>query len=99
MTNVELQQTATYAEWYRTLRDRRAKNRIVARLERLELGHFGDDKAVGDGVMELRLPIGPGYRIYLARRGDRIILLLCGGDKSSQQRDIARAKQLASELE
>lgn len=95
----EVLQTPTYTEWYRALRDREVKVRIIARLERLELGHFGDAKSVGDGVMELRLAFGPGYRIYLTRRGDRIILLLSGGDKSSQRRDIAQAKQLAAELE
>ena len=95
----EVQQTSTYAAWFRSLRDRVTQGRIVARIERLRLGNFGDAKSVGDGVLELRMTFGPGYRVYFTRRGERIILLLCGGDKRSQSRDIARAKQLAAELE
>ncbi len=69
------------------------------RIERVQLGNFGDAKSLGDGVHELRLTFGPGYRIYFMQRRERIILLLCGGDKGSQARDIARAKRMASELE
>ena len=75
------------------------QGRIVARIERLQLGNFGNAKSVGEGVQELKMDFGPGYRVYFTRRGERIILLLCGGDKGSQSRDIARAKQVAAELE
>lgn len=95
----EVLQTSVYAAWFKSIRDRTTRGRIVARIERVQLGNFGDAKPVGDGVHELRLHFGPGYRIYFTRRGERIILLLCGGDKGSQQRDIARAKQIESELE
>ncbi len=95
----EVQVTAVYAKWFAALRDRAAKARIVARVLYLGDGNFGDAKSVGGGVQELRLHFGPGYRVYFTRRGERIILLLCGGDKGSQQRDIARAKQIESELE
>ena len=95
----EVQETAVYAKWFASLRDRAAKARIVTRLLYLGDGNLGDAKSVGDGVHELRLHFGPGYRIYFTRRGERIILLLCGGEKGGQQRDIARAKQIESELE
>lgn len=95
----EVLQTSAYAAWFRSLRDRKVRGLIVRRVERLELGNFGDSKSLGDGVHELRLKFGPGYRVYFTHRGVRIVLLLCGGDKGSQSRDIARAKQLALELE
>ncbi len=95
----EVQQTSVFAAWFRSLRDRTTQGRIVARIERVQLGNFGDAKVLGDGVRELRMDFGPGYRVYFTRRGERIVLLLCGGDKGSQLRDIARAKQIASELE
>lgn len=95
----EVLQTSAYAAWFRSLRDRKVRGLIVRRVERLELGNFGDSKSLGDGVHELRLKFGPGYRVYFMHRGVRIVLLLCGGDKGSQSRDIARAKQLALELE
>lgn len=95
----EVMQTSVYSAWFRSLRDQTAKGRIVARIERVQLGNFGDAKSVGDGVHELRMDFGPGYRVYFTRRGERIILLLCGGDKGGQSRDIARARQIASEME
>lgn len=95
----EVEQTSEYVAWYRSIRDRVAQGRISSRVLRLKVGNFGDAKSVGDGVHELRLTFGPGYRVYFTRRRARIVLLLCGGDKSSQQRDIARAKQIASEWE
>jgi len=81
-----------YATWLRELRDRQARARIMARLNRVRLGNLGDCKAVGEGVFELRMPFGPGYRLYFAREGEAVVLLLCGGEKDSQQRDIERAR-------
>ena len=81
-----------FRDWLRGLRDVRARAKIRVRLNRIRLGNFGDAKPVGKGVYELRIPHGPGYRVYYARIGQRIVLLLCGGDKSSQRRDIAKAK-------
>ena len=74
------------------LKDRRARARILVRLNRVRLGNFGDSKSVGDGVFELRMSFGPGYRLYFGREGEAMVLLLCGGDKSTQSKDIARAK-------
>lgn len=76
-----------------------ARKRIGARIDRLAFGNFGDVGSVGGGVSELRLDFGPGFRIYFARRGEMLVVLLCGGDKSTQRRDIAEAKRLARELE
>lgn len=95
----EIERTSEYEAWYRSIRDRVVRGRITMRIERVQLGNFGDAKSVGNGVHELRLTFGPGYRIYFMQRKERIILLLCGGDKSSQARDIERAKRMASELE
>ena len=79
-------------EWLYGLWDVRGRQRILARLSRLERGNFGDYASVGDGVSELRLFFGPGYRVYFGEQGDAVVVLLCGGDKSSQSRDIERAK-------
>lgn len=95
----EVEATSVYSGWFRSLRDRTARTRIAARIIRMQAGNFGDAKSVGASLYELRLAFGPGYRVYYTRRSERIILLLCGGDKSSQSRDISRAKQLISELE
>ncbi len=81
-----------FNEWLDSIRDIRTQDRIQARLERLEDGNFGDCHSVGEGVFELRLHFGAGYRIYFGQVGNTIVLLLCGGDKSSQARDIGRAK-------
>ena len=81
-----------YNEWLRSIRDTSTRNRIRAQLERFKLGNFGDVKFVGDGVFETRLHFGSGYRIYFGKVDNTIVLLLCGGDKSSQTRDIERAK-------
>ena len=79
-------------DWLDSLRDKRAKARIQIRLDRLKLGLFGDWKPVGDGVCELRITEGLGYRVYYAKEGDIIVILLCGGNKSSQKKDIKQAK-------
>jgi putative addiction module killer protein len=95
---IEIRQTDAFAKWYRGLRDQRAKARIDARIRRLELDNPGDVKPVGEGVSEMRIDAGPGYRVYFARQGERIIILLCGGTKKRQDADIATAKKLAAEL-
>jgi putative addiction module killer protein len=94
-----IRQTETFAEWLRGLRDTRARERIAQRLVRLQSGLFGDVKSVGRGLSELRVDHGPGYRVYFIKRGNDLIVLLCGGDKSTQSRDINAAKVLAAELE
>lgn len=78
--------------WMRRLRDTRARQRIRARIERVGLGNFGDPKSVGDAVIELRVDYGPGYRVYFGRDGDEVVILLIGGDKRKQDRDISMAK-------
>jgi putative addiction module killer protein len=87
--------TRTYSDWFDRLRDEKAKARINVRILRLALGHAGDAKALGSGLYEIRLDYGPGYRIYFVHRGREIIMLLCGGDKGSQHRDIETARRLA----
>lgn len=80
-----------FAQWLQGLRDRDARARILVRLNRIRLGNFGDCKSVGNGVMEFRLPFGPGYRVYYAREAQSVVLLLCGGDKGTQRTDVDRA--------
>jgi len=92
-----IQQTDTFARWLSNLRDAQAKVAILRRLTRAHSGLLGDVKSIGDGVSEMRIDVGPGYRLYFARRGELLILLLCGGDKSSQERDIRQAKQMVKE--
>jgi putative addiction module killer protein len=92
---IEIRQTETFAAWFRNLRDRRARARIHVRIDRLSLGNPGDAKPVGGGVSELRIDYGPGYRIYFVRCGDTVIVLLAGGDKRTQTRDIEAALRLA----
>ena len=95
---VEVRQTAVYATWFDGLRDVRARARINLRLRRVSLGNLGDVKQLG-GVAELRIDYGPGYRVYFARRGPALVLLLAGGDKSTQAADITRARELAAQEE
>jgi putative addiction module killer protein len=95
---IQIQQTLAYAKWFTGLRDRVARARIDIRIRRLSLGNAGDAKPVGDGVSELRVDHGPGYRVYFIRRGEVVIVLLAGGDKSSQDEDIRNAKALARDL-
>lgn len=94
----QVQQTETYANWFSELRDRAARVRIDIRIRRLSLGNAGDAKPVGDGVSELRVDHGPGYRVYFIQRGEVVIVLLAGGDKSTQDKDIRNAKALAKDL-
>jgi putative addiction module killer protein len=93
-----VRRTQDFARWLDGLRDLKAKARIMMRLDRVGEGHFGDAKSVGEGIGELRIDAGPGYRIYFARYGRTVIVLLCGGDKDSQDRDIAKAKSIMREL-
>jgi putative addiction module killer protein len=88
-----------FDKWLGKLKDSKGKARILARIKSAELGNLGDAKPVGEGISEMRIHYGPGYRVYFTRRGKLLILLLMGGDKSSQKRDIAKAKALAEALE
>ena len=96
---VEIRQTAAYRKWFDGLRDVAARSRIAIRIRRLSLGNFGDVKPVGGGVSELRVDYGPGYLVYFKQHGAELVVLLAGGDKKSQARDIANAKKLAQELD
>ena len=95
---VEIRQTEVYARWFGRLRDRQARVRIDSRIRRMSLGNFGDVTPVGEGVSEIRIDYGPGYRVYYAQRGQALVVLLAGGDKDSQERDIQRALDLARGL-
>ena len=94
----EVRQTETFSKWILKLWDVRARARIQARIDRLELGNAGDVKPVGEGVSEMRIDYGPGYRVYFIQKGSELIILLAGGDKRSQSRDIQNALNLAKEL-
>lgn len=95
---IEVRQTEAYASWFENLRDREARARINIRIRRLSLGNPGDVRPVGGGVSELRIDYGPGYRVYFAQRGPMLIILLAGGDKRTQHRDIKKARELARTL-
>ena len=96
---LEVRETATYVQWFNSLKDRAARARIDIRIRRLSLGNPGDVKSVGEGVSELRVDFGPGYRVYFIQRAEVLVVLLAGGDKSSQVRDIRQAKALARDLQ
>ncbi|MFZ2960700.1 MAG: type II toxin-antitoxin system RelE/ParE family toxin [Candidatus Ozemobacteraceae bacterium] len=96
---IEIRQTETYKRWFVSLKDRTARMRINIRVRRLSLGNFGDVKPVGGGVSEVRIDHGPGYRLYFVKKQNQIIVLLSGGDKSTQSKDILEAKDLAERLE
>jgi putative addiction module killer protein len=95
---LEIRQTETFRNWLFQLTDVKAAARIQARIDRFSLGNPGDTKSVGEGIHEMRIDHGPGYRVYYLRRGRIVVVLLCGGDKSTQERDIKRAKKLAGAL-
>lgn len=95
---IEVRRTDAFTAWIDGLRDRRARAVIGRRLERLSRGAFGDVRPVGSGVSEMRIDHGPGYRVYFIRRGPEVVILLCGGDKSSQKRDIFEARELAEDV-
>ena len=95
---IEIRQTEVFATWLRSLRDRQARARIQVRIDRLQLGLAGDARPVGEGVSEWRVDYGPGYRVYFTKQGKTIIFLLIGGDKSTQEKDIRAAIELAKNL-
>jgi len=92
---MKIRKTSIYNKWIKALKDRRGRYRILIRIKRLEEGNPGDVRSVGEGLFELRIHYGPGYRVYFKNMGTEIIILLCGGDKSTQQADVAKAKELA----
>lgn len=96
---IEIRQTEYYRNWFDKLKDRNARVRIDIRLRRLSLGNPGDIKAVGEGVSELRIDYGPGYRVYFTQKNSRLIILLAGGNKTTQTADIEKAKKLVHEIE
>lgn len=95
--SINIEQSGAFRKWLVKLKDRRARSIIAGRISRLSSGLFGDVKPIGNGLSELRIDYGPGYRVYYLNHGDTLILLLCGGDKGSQSRDIAKAKQIAKD--
>ncbi len=96
---IEIVETEVFQRWMERLKDAVAKTRILARLKRAAMGNLGDWKAVGGGVAEMRVDHGPGYRVYFARRGDRLVIILAGGTKRTQAADIAKAIDIAKPLE
>lgn len=93
----EIIRSTTFSKWLSDLRDNQARMRVLARLDRLALGNFGDVQPVGEGISELRIHHGPGYRLYCKQCGIQVVVMLCGGDKSSQPLDIERAKTIAKD--
>jgi putative addiction module killer protein len=94
----EVRQTEIFKNWFKRLKDRKAKARVQARIDRIEIGNLGDVASVGEGVRELRIHYGPGYRVYFIQRSQVVVILLSGGDKSSQDSDIKKAKEIARQL-
>jgi putative addiction module killer protein len=95
---MEVRQSEQFQDWLHRLRDERAKARIASRIRRMELGNPGETRRLGGGLMEMKIDHGPGYRIYFANQGTSIVILLCGGDKRTQRRDIEKAREMAQEL-
>lgn len=91
----EIIRSETFSAWLEALRDARARARILVRIDRMKEGNFGDTEPIGDGLSEARIHYGPGYRVYFMQQGDQIVVLLCGGDKTSQPKDIKQAKRIA----
>lgn len=96
---IEIRKTEIFTKWLEDLKDLRAKARILARIDRMEFGNFGDVSSVGEGISEMRIFYGPGYRVYFVQRGSKVVILLSGGDKSTQSKDITKAKEIARQLE
>ena len=96
--NYEVRQTKEFSKWLKKLKDALAKVAIVRRLDRMKEGNFGDSKSVGRGVFELRVDVGKGYRVYFTNKNNRVVILLVGGDKSTQEEDIKTAKKMAEEV-
>jgi putative addiction module killer protein len=94
---MQIVQSDVFTAWLDDVKDERAAARIVTRIRRMEIGNAGDVRSVGEGVSEIRIDYGPGYRVYFTRRGMTLVILLCGGDKKSQRKDIALAKRMAKE--
>jgi putative addiction module killer protein len=95
---MQIRRTQVFNDWLLNLRDRQGRAKIYARIDRLEDGNPGNSRSVGAGVIEMKIDFGPGYRVYYVQRGEIIIVLLCGGDKSTQSKDIERAKALATQI-
>jgi putative addiction module killer protein len=95
---VDIRQTDAYKKWFASLKDRNARARIDVRLKRILLGNFGDVEPVGEGVFEIKIDYGPGYRVYFVREENVLVILLCGGDKSTQSKDIQRAHKISRSL-
>jgi putative addiction module killer protein len=94
----EVRQTDDFAKWFKSLKDRQVRTRIQARIDHISLGNFGDCESVGGGVFEMRIHFGPGYRVYFVQHGTKIVVLLAGGSKRTQSKDILKAKTLANNL-
>ncbi len=94
---MQVRRTEEFAAWLKELRDRQARAKILVRIDRLQEGNPGQTRSVGAGVIEMKIDFGPGYRVYYTKRSELMVLLLCGGDKGTQERDIARAKLLAAQ--
>jgi putative addiction module killer protein len=97
MHTMQIVQSDVFTAWLDNVKDERAAARIVTRIRRMEIGNAGDVRSVGEGVSEIRIDYGPGYRVYFTRRGRTLVILLCGGDKKSQRKDIALAQRMAKE--
>lgn len=95
---IQIKRTDEFIDWLRDLKDRRARAVIMNRIDRIGLGNLGDSKSVGRGIFELRIFYGPGYRLYYIKEGDRVIILLCGGNKTTQVKDIKKAQRMMEEL-
>ena len=96
---IEIRQTEQFIKWFKKLKDRRARAKIAIRIRRVSLGNLGDVKPVGEGISELRIDHGPGYRVYFTQRSNQLIILLAGGDKTTQTSDIKKAKKIELEIE